>query len=127
LLESIRSHPFLKERIALKGGTALNLFVFDVPRLSVDIDLNYIGALGRETMIAERPKIEQALQAAFGRVGVRARRVPPDHTGGKWRLSFPRAAGGNDTLELALTFMLRAPLWPTERLDSRPVGTFLAK
>jgi hypothetical protein len=37
LLVSLRSHPFLKERIALKGGTALNLFVFRLPRLSVDI------------------------------------------------------------------------------------------
>jgi hypothetical protein len=35
LLDALRSHPFLKGRIALKGGTALNLFVFDVPRLSV--------------------------------------------------------------------------------------------
>ena len=40
LLETLRSHPFLKTRIALKGGTALNLFVFDLPRLSVDVDLN---------------------------------------------------------------------------------------
>jgi predicted nucleotidyltransferase component of viral defense system len=44
LLEGFRSHPFLKSRMALKGGTALNLFVFEVPRLSVDIDLNYTGA-----------------------------------------------------------------------------------
>lgn len=40
LLEGFRSHPFLKDRLALKGGTALNLFFFDLPRLSVDIDLN---------------------------------------------------------------------------------------
>jgi len=33
LLEGFRSHPFLKDRLALKGGTALNLFVFDLPRL----------------------------------------------------------------------------------------------
>ncbi|MFN2188831.1 MAG: nucleotidyl transferase AbiEii/AbiGii toxin family protein, partial [Candidatus Promineifilaceae bacterium] len=31
-------------RVALKGGTTLNLFVFDVPQLSVDIDVNYVGA-----------------------------------------------------------------------------------
>ena len=59
LLESLRSHPFLKPRIALKGGTALNLFFFDVPRISVDIDLNYIGAADRETMLEERPKVDQ--------------------------------------------------------------------
>jgi predicted nucleotidyltransferase component of viral defense system len=38
LLESMRAHPFLGQRMALKGGTALNLFVLDFPRLSVDID-----------------------------------------------------------------------------------------
>ena len=28
-------------RFAMKGGTAINLFVLDMPRLSVDIDLAY--------------------------------------------------------------------------------------
>ena len=40
LLEAVRTHPFLGPRMALKGGTALNLFVLDLPRLSVDIDMN---------------------------------------------------------------------------------------
>jgi hypothetical protein len=33
LLDAIRSHPFLQGKLVLKGGTALNLFIFDVPRL----------------------------------------------------------------------------------------------
>jgi hypothetical protein len=33
---------------ALKGGTAINLFVRDLPRLSVDIDLTYLPIEGRE-------------------------------------------------------------------------------
>lgn len=127
LLEAIRSHPFLKDRVALKGGTALNVFRFDVPRLSVDIDLNYVGAADRDGMLADRPKIEQALHAVCGRVGVQPRRVPADHAGGKWRLSFNRASGGTGTLEMDVNFMLRTPLWPVERLDSRPVGSFQAK
>jgi predicted nucleotidyltransferase component of viral defense system len=127
LLEAIRSHPFLKERVALKGGTALNLFRFDVPRLSVDIDLNYIGAVDRDGMLADRPKIEQALHAVCGRVGVQPRRVPLDHAGGKWRLNFNRVAGGTSTFEMDVNFLLRTPLWPVERVDSRRIGTFLAK
>ena len=43
LLEAVRSHPFLGSRVALQGGTALNLFLFDLPRLSIDMDLNYVG------------------------------------------------------------------------------------
>lgn len=70
LLNGLSRHPFLKGKLALKGGTALNLFVFNVPRLSVDIDLNYIGAADRESMLAERPKIEQAVQAVFTRQGL---------------------------------------------------------
>jgi predicted nucleotidyltransferase component of viral defense system len=53
LLELLQDHPFLKGRPALKGGTALNLFLFDLPRLSVDIDLIYVGAVERDAMPAE--------------------------------------------------------------------------
>ncbi len=40
----IRVMPFVAEEavFALKGGTAINLFVRDMPRLSVDIDLTYL-------------------------------------------------------------------------------------
>jgi len=38
---------------ALKGGTAINLFVRDLPRLSVDIDLAYLPVHKRETSLAE--------------------------------------------------------------------------
>jgi predicted nucleotidyltransferase component of viral defense system len=30
------------EAFALKGGTAINFFLRDMPRLSVDIDLTYL-------------------------------------------------------------------------------------
>jgi predicted nucleotidyltransferase component of viral defense system len=45
--------PFVaKEKcFALKGGTAINLFVRDFPRLSVDIDLTYLGNEERETAL----------------------------------------------------------------------------
>lgn len=36
---------------ALKGGTAINLFVRDLPRLSVDIDLTYLPVADRETSL----------------------------------------------------------------------------
>ena len=81
LLEGFRSHPYLKGRLTLKGGTALNLFVFDMSRLSVDIDLNYIGAIEREAMLAQRPKVEQAIQAVCAREDIAVQRVPADHAG----------------------------------------------
>jgi predicted nucleotidyltransferase component of viral defense system len=122
LAEALHGHPFLAGRLVLKGGTALNLFVFDLPRLSVDIDLNYIGAADRETMLAERPKVEQAIQAVCGRLGLRVRRVPSEHAGGKWRLGYTSMTGIGGTLELDVNFLLRTPLWAPVLMDSREVA-----
>jgi predicted nucleotidyltransferase component of viral defense system len=126
LLEALGSHPSLKSKLALKGGTALNLFVFKVPRLSVDIDLNYVGAENRESMIAERPKIEQAAQAVFAREGFTVRRMPEAHAGGKWSLRYQSATGQGGNLEVDLNFMFRVPLWPITISDSHPVGAWKA-
>lgn len=49
-----------KERdLALKGGTAINLFFRDLPRLSVDLDLTYLKIAGREESLAA---IREALE-----------------------------------------------------------------
>ena len=54
--------PFVakQECFALKGGTAINLFVREFPRLSVDIDLVYLPLKGRNEALQE---IREALNA----------------------------------------------------------------
>ncbi|WP_299196166.1 nucleotidyl transferase AbiEii/AbiGii toxin family protein [uncultured Amphritea sp.] len=54
--------PFVAEQtcFALKGGTAINLFVRDLPRLSVDIDLVYLPMKSRDDALDE---IREALDA----------------------------------------------------------------
>lgn len=127
LLNYLNSHPFLRGKWVLKGGTALNMFLLDLPRLSVDIDLNYIGALDREEMQAERPKIEQAAQAVFSREGFSTKRVPNEHAGGKWRLSYQSFTGQSGNLEVDMNFMFRQPLWDIQYADSHPFGGFQSK
>jgi len=127
LLDALNSHPFLKGKWVLKGGTALNMFMLDLPRLSVDIDLNYIGTLDREGMLMDRPKLEQAAQAVFSREGFTTRRVPDEHAGGKWRLSYQSFTGQSGNLEVDLNFMFRQPLWDIQPADSHPFGDFQAR
>lgn len=105
LLGVLQRHPALAGRLALKGGTALNLFLFDVPRLSVDIDLNYVGAAERADMLADRGRIELAVQAVCQREDLAVTRVPGDHAGGKWRLRYASALGGTGNLEVDLNYM----------------------
>jgi predicted nucleotidyltransferase component of viral defense system len=63
----IRAIPFVaaEECFALKGGTAINLFIRDMPRLSVDIDLVYLPVRPRDESLAE-------IDAAMKRIAARA-------------------------------------------------------
>jgi predicted nucleotidyltransferase component of viral defense system len=57
----VRVLPYIAQEkpFALKGGTAINLFIRDMPRLSVDIDLTYLPLQDRPTSLLA---IEQALR-----------------------------------------------------------------
>ncbi len=66
----VRTLPYVSEEecFALKGGTAINLFVRDLPRLSIDIDLTYLPIANRDQSLAE---IDEALR----RIGARIKSV----------------------------------------------------
>lgn len=119
ILRQLARHPELKRAWALKGGTALNLFFLDVPRLSADIDINYIGHGELEAMQEARPSFEAALIACCEREDCGMRRVPADHAGGKFRLRYTTAAGGTGSLEVDVNFLLRRPLLGLEHRAPR--------
>ena len=64
----IRVLPYVSQEkcFALKGGTAINLFVRNMPRLSVDIDLTYLAVEPRSVAL-------DAIDAAMKRIAERAR------------------------------------------------------
>jgi hypothetical protein len=53
LLLRIMPLIYKEEVFALKGGTAINFFVRDLPRLSVDIDLTYLPVNDRDFAMNE--------------------------------------------------------------------------
>ncbi len=63
-----------EEIFALEGGTAINLFIRDMPRLSVDLDLKYLPIDDRETAIrnitAGLNRIKKDLEKSFKRITV---------------------------------------------------------
>lgn len=48
--------------LALKGGTAINLMIFNLPRLSVDIDLDFSENVNRDEMMASRSIISDRIR-----------------------------------------------------------------
>jgi len=53
LLLKILPLVYKEEVFALKGGTAINFFVRDLPRISVDIDLSYLPVNDRDSALNE--------------------------------------------------------------------------
>lgn len=123
LLNDFATFPQLKGKFVLKGGTALNLFFFELPRLSVDIDLNYIGSVDREVMLSERPILQKIVTGICERQGLTLDRNPNRHAGGKMIWRYPSALGQMGNLEIDLNFMYRVPLWPIEFKSSCAVGS----
>lgn len=54
ILRFMEQDELLSRVLALKGGTAINLTIFDLPRLSVDIDLDFAKDTTRDEMMADR-------------------------------------------------------------------------
>lgn len=71
LLVRVLPYVAVEECFALKGGTAINLFVRDMPRLSVDIDLTYLPVMPREESLS-------AIDVAMRRIANRIRAVMRD-------------------------------------------------
>lgn len=120
VLEQLVSVPYLKDRLVLKGGTALNLFHFEpIPRLSVDIDLNYIGHIDREIMLQEKPFINEAMIQILHQNQFERDRIPNRHAGAKTIWRYVSALGQMGNLEIDLNYMYRKPLWPIIELEPK--------
>lgn len=103
---------------ALKGGTAINLFVRNLPRLSVDIDLAYLPMADREQALTE---IDQALKAIAGEVQRRLASVsviaqPNPKTGTLLKLNIE---GQDAVVKIEVTPVLRGSVYEAE---TRPVS-----
>ena len=70
LLLSILPEVAKEECFALHGGTAINLFVRDMPRLSVDVDLTYLP-------IEDRAQTLENVAAALERTSENILRIVP--------------------------------------------------
>ncbi len=68
LLVRTLPHIAVEDCLALNGGTAINLFHREMPRLSVDIDLTYVPIAGREESLRE-------IELSLKRVSERLRSV----------------------------------------------------
>jgi len=111
----VRVLPVVAEesRFALKGGTAINLFYRDLPRLSVDIDLTYLPIQDRAESLAE---IDRAMDQIA--VGIE-RRIKSAHV--------QRGAGGGAGVTRIIVRLGRAAIKIETRCDNCQIPAFTTR
>ncbi|MDP2182557.1 MAG: nucleotidyl transferase AbiEii/AbiGii toxin family protein [Actinomycetota bacterium] len=105
MLDAVANNPYLKSRLILHGGTALNVFHADMPRLSVDIDLAYVGSPTAEGMLEERPRVDGEVRALAAKLGYAARSLHNEHSGQSYRLRYDA-----DSIKVDVSYLARVPL-----------------
>lgn len=77
----------------------------------MDIDLNFVADVTPEALGARRPVFEQRITRACQLAGSRVLHSPSEHAGGKFRLRFSSRFGGEQNLELDISYVARVPLF----------------
>ena len=112
ILDWMNVHEFLRAHLLLKGGTAINLTVFELPRLSVDIDMDFVPNLPREDMLQARETISGTIKAYMESEGYAfspASRI--HHSLDALHFTYTNAAGNQDMIKIELNYSLRAHLF----------------
>ena len=117
ILEWMQTQEFLSQHLALKGGTAINLTLFHLPRLSVDIDLDFIPNLNREEMMSARESVTDLIKRYMESEGYALSSASRfHHSLDSFYFSYYNSAGNHDIIKIEINYSLRSHLFvPVKR------------
>lgn len=108
VLQFIAHTPRLKDCLVLKGGTAINLTVFTMPRLSVDIDLDFHRDCTREEMLQYRAEINAEILAYMESQGYQLNpNTKNPHALDSWVFFYRNAGGNRDNIKIEINYSMR--------------------
>lgn len=118
LLAQVAPLVFVGDTFALKGGTAINLFVRDMPRLSVDLDLVFPDhTLPRDEALA---RINDAIRQTAERLTKRGFQThAPATDTGETKLLVRRGA---IQVKIEVNFVMRGTVLPVRQASLTPVA-----
>ena len=113
VLKLVFSESAFKDKLLLKGGTAINLVHTNLNRLSVDIDLDYFGSLDKDITFKDRDLLEKELDIYMSDNDYD---ISPNSRSSFALFSriyrYRNVFGNIDTIKVDINFMDRAHLYP---------------
>ena len=117
VLEFINTDIFLKDKLVLKGGTAINLTFYEYLRLSVDIDLDYVGSIDKEQMIIDRRIIETKILNYMqeSKMQYRSDKTKKTHALDSFVFNYSNMFNAIDMIKVEINYMNRIHLFGYEK------------
>ena len=116
ILQYLSENPLFSNCIALKGGTAINLLVFNMPRLSVDMDFDFSKECSREEMLEIRANVnENLLNFMYAQAYALSPNTKNPHSLDSWVFYFQNSAGNRDSIRIEINYSMRNHIFPIEK------------
>lgn len=117
ILRFFSTSELLSSSLALKGGTAINLLLFNLPRLSVDIDLDFCRNVSRKEMFFERDKIQNLISRYMLSQGytINPHSKNP-HSLDSFVYDYINSAGVKDNIKIEINYSLREHVLPIQQM-----------
>ncbi len=123
ILKYLNSNPLTKENLVLKGGTAINLTVFNLPRLSVDIDLDFARNVSREEMMRLRENIKEDIKIYMSTQGYAlSPRSKAFHSLDSFVFTYTNLGRMNDNIKIEINYSLRAHIFLPQMRNLSSLG-----
>jgi predicted nucleotidyltransferase component of viral defense system len=110
VLNEMQKIESLSKNLTLKGGTALNFLYLDIPRLSIDVDLNFTGSTEREDMKTTRPIITQLIQTMGGKLGYDIKEKDSSYIISRHNLQYTTLRNTKDHIKIEINYLDRIPI-----------------
>ncbi len=114
ILNFIYENEHLSQALVLKGGTAINLTVFNMPRLSVDIDLDFNINCGREAMLTQREMVNDEMMRYMVSEGYNLKPSSKSPLSlDSFVFGYTNAGGNLDNIKIEINYSDRCHVLPT--------------
>lgn len=109
ILRFVNDTDTIARFVTLKGGTAINLALFNLPRLSVDLDFDFSQNLPREEMLKVRKRMIATINRYMKSQGYELNpKSKYTHSLDSMVYTFKNAAGNNDNIKFEVNYSQRA-------------------
>lgn len=115
ILKFLNSDVVFKDKLALKGGTAINLTAVELPRLSVDIDLDFTINVDREELPEIKEKFKKRLTDYMWQEGYSLADSRDHFALTSFLFNYINNAGNRDNIKFEINFLDRCHVLPLEK------------